>query len=376
MPVSIMPMPDVSSPYESFMGGINAIQQMRSAEAKINLENAKAMIPGGGDYAPGYAGQIQGLEMIKTKFGENSPQYAMALNAFKLDQNRQQSGIDFQQQNLDLKGLGPAEKAQAIANGYKITSLKGNLPYTIGNIPSNVTPPPGIKIGTTDAPITDVSSLPTLPLTDSQKQNAINNAKQEGFQDLNNASMRDTAASDVQKKITTAKTLDSRTKEASVENLMNTISDKDLDDVLQYSGIGGKAKALMETGKGALGSLGFNYHQSPEYSKYFTFTHQTLPILMNEVRTALGGQATDYEAKLFSLVGNPATWEQNPQLGKDSFQALKLALQQNRKALAQSNNQTLNQLKSDETATNAQPNNQPVSSGKTFKYNPSTKDFY
>ena len=89
-------LPEYQSIYQRMLG--NQKQQsendLRSAQAK--REQAKANLPFGGQQLPGAAGQVQGLEMMKGLYGEDSPQYKQALGAFNLGQQGVQSRVNYQ----------------------------------------------------------------------------------------------------------------------------------------------------------------------------------------------------------------------------------------------------------------------------------------
>lgn len=73
-----------------------------------------------GQFMRGPAAEIQGLEMLKQQYGENSPQYQMGLKEFNLKSNLEQSRSNYLNANVDLKNLPVAERMRVLMQNNSV----------------------------------------------------------------------------------------------------------------------------------------------------------------------------------------------------------------------------------------------------------------
>lgn len=113
--------------------GMDSLLNSTSMIQDILAKRAKANLPFGGQIPPGVAGQIVGLEMLKNRYGENSPQYKQAKMMQDLNQESSQARINYQ--NI-LSNTAP--KRFSTPFGKTVQELKdvekGNFPGTENNI--------------------------------------------------------------------------------------------------------------------------------------------------------------------------------------------------------------------------------------------------
>lgn len=83
----------------------------RNAAAKLDL--ARVNNPFMGQVFPGPGGQIQGLEFIRQQYGENSPQYQQAQEAFKSNLNMQEQRAKYFGANTEYKNMPTLQRYQA-----------------------------------------------------------------------------------------------------------------------------------------------------------------------------------------------------------------------------------------------------------------------
>lgn len=87
--------------------------------------------------------------------------------------------------------------------------------------------------------------------------------------------------------------------------------------VVKYSGILGQLKGNAESAESQLRK------SSPQdFKNYQDFTTIYAPHIANEIRRALGGQATDNEQKLMSTVANPVSWQKSPEVALQNWNTL------------------------------------------------------
>jgi len=86
--------------------------------------------------------------------------------------------------------------------------------------------------------------------------------------------------------------------------------------VSQYAGAAGKGKLSLDAVKSSLGE------NTPAYADYLKFTRTTAPLISNEMRRTLGGQATNEEQKAMDNISNPLYWDSNPLQAQQQFQYL------------------------------------------------------
>jgi NACalpha-BTF3-like transcription factor len=114
------------------------------------------------------------------------------------------------------------------------------------------------------------------------------------------------------KRTSTAQILNQRQYAVVLDSLFEE-GTKLMPSVTKYAGAHGKAQLAKDSAKAAMGEI------KPQYSEYLQFTNVVAPNVANEMRRVLGGQATDYEAKVMNNLSNPSFWLTNPTLANQQW---------------------------------------------------------
>ena len=80
-------------------------EKLKLLQAKIQRDQALAKDPFGGKFAPGAAGKVEGLEFIRNKYGENSPQYKEAVRGYNAAVGEQVAKTGYYGSNVWAKNL-------------------------------------------------------------------------------------------------------------------------------------------------------------------------------------------------------------------------------------------------------------------------------
>lgn len=137
----------------------------------------------------------------------------------------------------------------------------------------------------------------------------------------------------------------------SAQNMIRQLT-PDMQSISSFSGLSGMANLKQQQ---LLASI--NSPTSPDYQKYINFSRVQAPLLVNEIRRAFGGQATDSERETMDRLIQPNEWDKNPQIMLNQLQSLVGTLHANSMAITQTKAQNLNQ------ASNPQPINIPGAQG-------------
>lgn len=144
----------------------------------------------------------------------------------------------------------------------------------------------------------------------------------------------------LERKTTTAQILNQRQYAGILDNLFDRGSQL-IPAVAQYAGLAGKGQQGLDALKSSFGET------SPQYQDYLYFSRTLAPILSNEMRRTLGGQATDNEQKAMGNLANPTWIDSNPQQAMSQYQFLQSVYRSSvNPALAARPNQTLASLQS------------------------------
>lgn len=127
------------------------------------------------------------------------------------------------------------------------------------------------------------------------------------------------------------------TYENSAENMLGQIA-PDLPDITKYAGLAGHAGLTADKYASA-----FGLKTDPSYSKFVNFSQTQAPVIANELRRALGGQATDSEREIMDNLANPVYWNKSPQIAMNQMQSLFNTLRSNAQAITQPKNANLAQ---------------------------------
>ncbi len=263
-------LPEYKSLYQRFMENQKQQAATDLQRAQAQREQAKANLPFGGQQLPGAAGQVQGLEMMKGLYGEDSPQYKQALNAFNLGQQGVQSRVNYQNvltntanKRFSTPLAKTVQEQDDIHNGYM----------------------PGTK----------------TPLTDEQRQI---------YQDLYGL--------DLQKKTSDQ---DTRKKNLFSRNIDITLSQIDPSALTAYSGLEGTGQLLQDKADDAAGN------PNPRYLAYQkALTNSKL--LAKQVRQFYGDSITPSVQEGLKQLTNPNSWLKSPQTAMANFKAFVDTLQQ------------------------------------------------
>ena len=138
------------------------------------------------------------------------------------------------------------------------------------------------------------------------------------------------AKSEALRKSQTTAQLNQRLYSVTARNLYNT-GTKFLPSVEKFAGLKGKAKEIEnQLGSSLLG------HANPDYNRYLQFKYQIVPTFANELKRALGGQATDQESQIFKQLTMPGLSKLTPKQVQDLWQNLGNILAKQEKTLRQS----------------------------------------
>lgn len=151
------------------------------------------------------------------------------------------------------------------------------------------------------------SGLSTLASNPSSAQSIMQGGSQTPYvspQDIN--SMRTAAQNQYIKDTVPTKLQEQRAYSAIAGNLYNK-ANSFVPSVTKYAGFGGSFQNLIN--KIGSGGGGVN---SPDYQNLLNFRQQA-PVLANEIRRQLGGQATDTEARVMNQLVDPNIWNKSPQ---------------------------------------------------------------
>jgi len=252
---------------------------LKNAQAK--RENALAELPFGGASVPGPAGQVLGLEMIRQKYGDDSPQYQQAKKVFQLSQDSTNSRIFYQNR------LANTLPVRILTNQGKSFVEQSNV--------NQGASPTGTPIGQPVVPGAPGYN-PSAPNTPQGNQYGLERTK------------RNVPASVLQKNIYAS-------------NIEKTLGNIDPEALTQYSGLSGALKKAMEQGKAPFGK------ESDDYDKY-NANLNSAKLLAKQVRQFYGDSIQPSVAENLERLSSPSTWRNNPKLAKDLFNNFKTILSQ------------------------------------------------
>lgn len=289
---------------------------LRMAQAK--RENKMGDLPFGGFQPSGIAGDMWGLEMVKQQFGENSPQYAAAVQQYNLDLEKTKSQTAYQNvlagtlptRMLTPQGRGIVEQSNLQSGAMPTGQPWNQMPYFSGgvggmgsnsisqamNVPGNPNQPPQPGIPSQagmQSPQSGVNGIQPQQLpAPAQELSALYGAK------------REKDATD----------LDARKRMRFAENIEKSFQLIDPDALTSYSGAKGQAQLAYEQG---LDSAGFN--TSEKFKKYQASLIPAITAAA-QVRQFLGESIQpSMREELLSLT-NPSTWNSSPATAKLKLQ--------------------------------------------------------
>ena len=261
---------------------INGLMENRLRRAQAERQEAMAKLPFGGVTVPGEAGKIAGLEMIKQKYGENSEQYKMALQAF----------------NLGQKSIGSRAGYQdALSNtvGLRYTTPEGRGMIEQSNVSQGASPS-GTPVG-----------VPAVPGSPPYKSPYGNNQEAAGQYELER--LKKNIPSPVLQKNLYATNID------------KTLDNLNVDDLTQYSGLKGVANRASDAASASAGNAPARY---VKYQEALT----AADTLAKQVRQFYGDSITPSVQVGLRELTNPSSWMNNPKVAKAKYEKFKSILQQ------------------------------------------------
>ncbi len=288
------PIPLPESGMDAFMKGeqgsqniLNAMMQRKLMNAQAQREQAMANLPFGGANVPGPAGHIVGLEMVRKFYGENSPQYAAAKQAFDLSMRSTGARADY-------------ENALTHSMPIRYTTTPGRSIIEQSNVAQGYSPA-GTPVGQPVAP----GQAPYNP-------QAINNDQNNNNPILNAYKMHQ------MKQNVPAQVMNRNLFASNIEKTFNNLNP---DDLTSYSGLKGIAEKTRDAALAASGNTPDRYLK---YQQALTAAN----LLAKQVRQFYGTSITPEMDQQLNSLTNPGTWLNNSKIAKAKFNKFKSILGQ------------------------------------------------
>jgi len=262
-------------------------------------------------YAPGGAGVVQGEQTIAEQYGKDSPEYARAQLWNQVNEYEKKQRGDFMGANLKFKNLTPFQKDQTALEIQKETGLPISQIYKMlsdaGDVPSEpmTTNPTGTN---PNSPEPNTSANP------GSQAHAIQNTYIQGEKQKNEANQQ---IEQTEAKL--AKDVGNKAAQNALPPLIDiakTINGINYTPVANFSGLHGKAYAMMERAKAATG-IG---QTSPEFKAYDNFVQSQGKLLADATRQALATSVRQpYVREMLMPLTNTAVWYESPELAMNRF---------------------------------------------------------
>lgn len=237
------------------------------SQARINKLSQEMSLPFGGKTPPGSIGQAIWLSQIKQHYGENSQEYEDAKTAFQSDLEKAHSLVDYR------GALTNTMDKRASTTLTKLALEKADIEA-------------GYKPGTNRT----------------ERLNPDEQIKLGGQYDLK-----------MQKEVSD---LDSRKRSLFAANVDKTLAQINVDDLTQYAGAKGGITKLSEQAKAPFGKESQSYRN-------FQKSLSAAQLLAKQVRQFYGDSIQPEVQAHIREMTNPASWANNPELAKQSFNAVK-----------------------------------------------------
>ncbi len=245
--------------------------QAKHANAQATREEALSKLPFAGHSLSGPAGEALGLEMIRTQYGDDSPQYKAAKYAFDLKQRRGEQTIEYQK---FLQDTGPKRYAtQAGKTEQEYREIQE------GKVPGTTV---GGQVG-------------------------------ENLSDVDKQRLENQYGRDVLKKTTDA---DTRKRVLYAVNVDKTMRNINVDDLTSYSGIQGGMELLADKAADLKGNT------TPRYLKYKKAL-ENAALLKKQVRQFYGDSITKGVQADLEKITNPTSWLHSPKVAKEMYKSFK-----------------------------------------------------
>lgn len=315
-----------------------------AAQTQRALQQAKT--PFAGQILPGAAGQVQGLEILKSQFGPNSPQYNQALGAFNSTVKAQNARADYYEANHWLKNLPTLNKAQMYANFQtdQAQRQQQNLPtQTFGDwyqtqgkdqvpVKDRVTKPPAesstLPLGTEDEAV-NLSGGPHAPNEPPVIHSVAQQVPPETQVTPEEAKLKpeDFTSESAQTQANIQKlTSDpaTRAKALNFQTINQIIGGVDPNMIEFYSAPKGVGQARIAADR----ALSVKGTVIPRFQNYNSFIRITVPTLADKIRQAYGTSITPEMFRILKNVSNPINWKDNPSLAIASWNKLSQLMQE------------------------------------------------
>jgi hypothetical protein len=185
-------------------------------------------------------------------------------------------------------------------------------------------------------------SAPSIPGVNAQSLSQINpnmgNGQAVNVTPDQIKNYQDTAGSQAQLSSTQAPIQQQRVFSNSFDNIYQNQLAPLLPSVTKFAGLGGRTELEAEKLKTGLG-----FNPSQDYQNYNTFVEGASKLASNEMRRALGGNATDSQIAEMQQLADPAFWFENPKLALQRWNSLIASKYQNDRAIFNSPNQNYQQ---------------------------------
>jgi hypothetical protein len=235
--------------------------------AQTNNLNILNKLPFAGRQLPGEAGKSIAIDMIKQQYGENSPQYMSAKNAYDLEQQKVKQTMEYQRSLM-----GSQNKRSATPIGKMFMEMddidKGFMPGTVDQNGNGI------------------------PIDEDMKK-----------------TLKDQYRGKMIKDITDSKT---RERALFAKNMSKTINNLNPDDLTSYSGPRGRVELARDM---ALSGKGESVPRYEAYKDALTASNT----LSKQVRQFYGDSITPSVQEGLKELTNPTSWFENPQVAKSRY---------------------------------------------------------
>lgn len=297
-------------------------QPLKDAQAKNELAQASrneelAKLPFGGREMPGAAGKALAVEMIKRKYGENSPEYQSSKKLYDLETRRAEQTMAYQQSLMDTQGK-------------RFATPEGKRAQEEAEISHGVMP--GSAVGNREGTL----------LSPEQKERLSGMYKLKDLKDVTDTGVR--------QRILYSK------------NMEKTLGTLNVNDLTTYSGLKGATDLLKDSAASAHGNA------PPRYIAYKEALVNA-DTLAKQVRQFYGDSITPTIQNDLKKLTNPTSWLEDPKSATARFNKFKSILKTESKTFTSA---AKNADIYDETPEDQAPTAQPAAG---LTYNPQTGEF-
>jgi hypothetical protein len=346
------------------------IKQMPSVEAlrqaQIDRLEAQAKTPGGGQPLQGAAAAALSLDMIKQRYGENSPVYQNALKGFQAKIRQENARSLYYSANVQFKNMPNLQRIQTVSdyqnwaakeqkNGRQPMPFQDWLATRYANIQATTGPSTGVYGTATPASPQPVAPQVTqqAPVSLASPQNlaqAYTNWKnQQGApaaptttgagipqaaslvphqqapqagavapQQPQVQPVRDYGQAAAESELAKIKAIAPPTIYNLAVQTQATLRTMDRvpASIFKYAGIVGRGKAALLRAQEQGDVL------PADAVRYQTFVNEDVPGIADQMRQAFGASTTPEINKMLRNMTNPITWKNNPQVALSSWKEL------------------------------------------------------